>query len=393
MTALGILLTAAVLASWSYWALAVVAVRRLVRAPSPAPAAMPGVTILKPVRGVDAGASESFATFCRQDYPAFEVVFGVADPHDPAVAVIERLRAEHPGAQIRLVVAPARGPNRKASLLDAMAREARHGVLVAADADIRVGPDYLRRIVASLLRPGVGLVTCPYLGEDARTVAARLEALYMGVTFLPSVALASGLLGVPLAMGSTIGMRAADVSRIGGFGAVADYLADDYQVGARTAALGLRVVVTPVVVRSVLGATVFRDQWDRELRWSRCARVSQPGGHLGYAVTFSTALALALAAVTFPGWLGAFALAGSLAVRWAAATAIARATGDRASLTALSLLPVRDLLTTAIWAAGLFGRRIVWRGEVFDVSRDGRLLRRAGQDGSAAAKPAIDRTS
>jgi ceramide glucosyltransferase len=372
-------------ASWVYWLVAVAAVRVAFRAPAPpTPAVLPPVSVLKPVHGVDAGALENFESFCRQEYPEFELVFGVADPCDPAVALVERLRRERPDVSIRLVVAPARGPNRKASLLEALAREARHEVLVAADADMRVAPDHLRRIVGALLEPGVGLVTCPYRGEEARSLAARLEALHMGVTFLPSAVVASRLIGVAFATGATIALRQADLARLGGFAAVADYLADDYEMGARTAALGLRVTVCPIAVRSVLGATTLREQWDRELRWSRCTRASQPAGHYGYVVSFATPLALAFLASERLSAIGWAVLAGSLLVRWAAGAAIARATGDSTSLRALPLLPVRDLMTAAIWAAALAGRRIVWRGEVFLLA--GGKLRPARGAASTSAR-------
>jgi ceramide glucosyltransferase len=370
-------LWALVAASGLYWLAAWVAVRRLLRRAAPAAPAsdLPAASILKPIRGVDAGAAESLATFLGQDHPRAEVLFGVDDPADPAVAVIERLRREHPGVPTRLVVAAPGGPNRKASLLDALAREARHDVLVAADADMRVAPDYLRRVLTALAAPGVGLVTCPYRGEAPASVAARLEALHVGVTFLPSMAVAAELLRLPFAMGATIAVRRAELDAIGGFGAVAGHLADDYELGARIAALGRRVVVSPVVLATVLGPARLRDVWQREVRWSRCARVSRPAGQLGYGLTFTTPLALALLALAGGGGAGWVALGGALALRWAVAAAVARETGDRASLAALPLLPVRDVLSAAVWAVGLVGRRVVWRGEVFDVVDGGRLRR------------------
>jgi ceramide glucosyltransferase len=373
------LLWALVAASGLYWVVAWAAVRRLLRraAPPGPAAALPAASILKPVRGLDEGAAESLATFLRQDHPRTEVLFGVDDPADPAVAVIERLRREHPAVRTRLVVAAPGGPNRKASLLDALAREARHDVLVAADADMRVAPDYLRRVLTVLAAPGVGLVTCPYRGEAPASVAARLEALHIGVTFLPSMAVAAELVRLPFAMGATIALGRAELDAIGGFAAVAGHLADDYEVGARVAALGRRVVVCPLVLATVLGAPRLRDVWQREVRWSRCARVSRPAGQLGYGITFTTPLALALLALTGGAPAGWIAIGGALALRWAVAAAVARETGDRASRAALPLLPVRDVLSAAVWAVGLVGRRVVWRGEAFDVVEGGRLRRRA----------------
>jgi ceramide glucosyltransferase len=366
-------LGAAVAASWAYWVVAYLAVRRLLRRPLQVPEVLPPVSILKPVRGLDPGAYESFATFFRQDYPEVEILFGVEDPSDGAIPVIERLRREFPHVPARVVVSRARGPNRKASLLHALAREARHDVLVASDADMRVDPDYLRRVVGALLAPGVALVTCPYRGEQPASLASRLEALHMGVTFLPSAILARELLGLPFAMGATVAIRRADLDAVGGFASVEGHLADDYQIGARVASLGREVVVAPCVVRSVLGTVRARELWDREVRWSRCARVSRPGGQLGYVTTFATPLAAAFLAATGFGAGGWDVLAATVALRWAIAAAVARETGDRTSLASLPLLPLRDLMTAAVWATALLGRRVVWRGEIFEVARDGLL--------------------
>ncbi|BDG02227.1 bacteriohopanetetrol glucosamine biosynthesis glycosyltransferase HpnI [Anaeromyxobacter oryzae] len=360
-------------ASWVYWALALLAVRRHVRARVPVPAApLPPVSILKPVRGVDADARACFESFLRQDYPTFELVFGVADPSDPVLPLLAELRAAHPGVAVQVVVAPAPGPNRKASLLAALTRAARHDVLVSSDSDMRVEPTWLGDVVATL-EPDVGLVTCPYRAADPRSLAASLEALYVGVTFLPSAIVAGDLLGMPFGMGSTLALRRRDLRALGGFAALVDYLADDYQLGARVAALGRRVVVARHVVTTVLGPTTVRDGWEREVRWARCTRASQPLGHFGFAMTFSTPLAVLALLATGLAPLGWAAVAGSLAVRWLAAAGIARATGDLAALQALPLLPLRDGLTAAVWAAAAMGRRVVWRGDVFHVDRVGRL--------------------
>jgi ceramide glucosyltransferase len=381
-------------ASWGYWLLALALVRRHVGGPPALPAAtVPPVSILKPVRGVDPDACAGFESFFRLDYPAYELVFGVADPADPVLPLLEVLRAAHPGVPSRIVVAPAPGPNRKASLLEALAREARFDVLVATDADIRVAPAWLREVTAALDAPGVGLVTCPYVGAVAGSLPAHLEALHMGVTFLPSAVVASHSLGVPFAMGSTMALRRSTLDAAGGFAPLAQFLADDYQLGARVAALGQRVVLAREVVASALGRTTFREQWDRELRWARCTRASRPAGHAGYALTFSLPLALAFLVASGLEPAGFAAVAGSLVVRWTAAAGIARATRDHVSLRALLLVPLRDLLTAAIWAAGFVGGPVIWRGERFAVDGEGRLhpLAHAGAlawGGGRAGRPA-----
>lgn len=388
MTALAIALLGLTAASGAYWLLALFAVRRLLRAHPPPATALPPVSLLKPVRGLEPGARESFESFLHLDYPQRELLFGVADPDDPVLPLLEQLRAEHRALAISVVVAPAPGPNRKAQLLEALARAARFDVLVATDADMRVAPSYLRDVVASLTAPGVGLVTCPYRGLAPASLAARLEALHMGVTFLPSVAVASAVAGIPFAMGSTMALRRSDLEAVGGFGALSAHLADDYELGARVGALGRRVATCPHVVASVLGRARFREVWDREVRWSRCARAGRPRGHAGYALTFTTPLALAALAASGFAPVGWAALAGALALRWIVAVAVAATTGDGASLHALPLLPLRDCLTAAVWATALVGRRVVWRGEAFEVDRAGRLRPLTAAAAAAAAPPA-----
>ena len=234
-----------VILSWIYWLVAWWMVRRLFRAPELGdPCFHPPVSILKPVKGVDVQAYDNFASFCRQDYPRFELVFGVSDLRDPVVAVIERLQRDFPGCTIRLICGPDIGANQKASLLSYLSDQAQHDVLVMSDSDMRVTPGYLGRVVPLLEKEGTGLVICPYRGEAAWTLTARLEALYMGVTFLPSVVVARRLLGFNFAMGGTVAVRRSALARIGGFEPIVDYLADDYELGARIARDGGGIVRT-----------------------------------------------------------------------------------------------------------------------------------------------------
>ncbi|MGE5529446.1 MAG: bacteriohopanetetrol glucosamine biosynthesis glycosyltransferase HpnI, partial [Patescibacteria group bacterium] len=349
-----LLLTAA---SWVYWLVAWRMVHVFFRDYAASGEDFtPPVSLLKPVKGLDPEAYENFASFCRQDYPAYEILFGVADPDDPCVPVVERLRQEFPERGIKLVVAPALGANRKASILHTLAGRAAHEILVISDSDIRVAPDYLRRVVAPLADAATGLVTCPYRGEQPRTFTARLEALYMGTTFLPSVMIARRALAMRFAMGATTVLRRSDLERIGGFAALADYLADDYQLGYRISGLDLRVHLSDCVVASILGATTFGEQWRRELRWMRCNRVSRPWGYPGLLLSFCTPLALALFLLG-GGWA---ALAVSVFLRWEVAWQVAGYTGDREARAWLAWLPLRDMLSALVWIAGAFGLRVSW---------------------------------
>ncbi len=361
--------------SWIYWLAACWMVRsffrdRAVDAGAPA---MPPVSILKPVRGLDPEAYENFESFCRQDYPEFEILFGVMDPADPAVAVIRRLQRAHPETRIRLVVAHSSSPNRKAGILHRLAAEARHDILAVSDSDMRVTPEYLRRVVAPLTDDRVGLVTCPYVGGAAASLPAGLEALHMGVTFLPSVIVARKLVGLDFALGASVVIRRRELTRIGGFAALADYLAEDYQLGARVGALGLRVHLSDYITVSVLGGTTFWEQWHREVRWARCTRVSRPREYPGLLLSFSTPLSglLILAAGLTPAHQQTLAV--SLVLRWVCGWLVTGSTGDRVARRWLPWLPVRDVLTALVWVAGGVGKRVVWRGEAYELEAGGKM--------------------
>ncbi|MDH7488196.1 MAG: bacteriohopanetetrol glucosamine biosynthesis glycosyltransferase HpnI [Anaerolineae bacterium] len=332
----------------------------------------PPVSILKPIKGVDPDAYECLLSFVRQDYPEYEVLIGVLDPDDPSVGLAARLQREYP-QRVRLVVAEPIGYNNKVSILHALAEQARHPVLVVADSDMRVGPDYLRRVVAPLEDPAVALVTCAYVGDKAVTLTARLEALYMGATFLPMVMVARRYLNMRFATGATDAFRAADLERIGGFRALADYLADDFQLGHQLSRDGGRVVLSDYIPRAVLGKTTFRDQWHREVRWARCNRVSRPLEYPALLVTLAVPLALGLALAN--GFAAPFSwiLVASLLIRWWVAWQVSGYTGDEATRRNLGLLPLRDGLTAAVWVAGGVGRSIQWRGQRYTLRPGGKL--------------------
>lgn len=369
------LLVVLLVCSWLFWLVALYLVHDFFRQPRPQPdcSFAPPVSILKPVKGLDVEAYENFASFCRQDYPDFELLFGVADPDDPVIPVIERLKRDFPQVPIRLYLIEPFGANRKASLLHGLAGQASHELLVVSDSDMRVTPDYLRRVVAPMAEAGTGLVTCPYQGDLALTFTARLEALHMGATFLPSVLVARAFLNMRFAMGATNVLRRSDLARIGGFAALADYLADDYQLGVHIASLGLRVQLSDYIVASILGATTFREQWDREVRWARCNRVSRAREYPGLLLTFSTPLAAVLLVVSGFTPLAWRALAFSLCLRWIVAWFVTGYTRDLETRRWLVWLPIRDMLSALVWLAGSFGRRVVWRGEEFILVDGGRM--------------------
>jgi ceramide glucosyltransferase len=380
------------LASWAYWLVASACLRRFLRAavPEPRPEILPPVSVLKPVKGADHEAYESFASFCRQDYPDYEVLFAAARADDPAVPLVETLieRLRRDDRAIRLLVTgeaggnPAGNPagNPKTALLERLAGEARGEVLVAADSDVRADPDALRRLVAPLANPAVGLVSALYRSRGGTTLAARLLGLYLDGSFIPSAVLAHRIAGRRFALGATMAFRRRDLERLGGYAAFRDRLLDDYEIGVRMAALGLQVRLSPAVVTHVLGAESFRGQWQRELRWNRGIRAVRPADYAGLLVTQTTPLALLVFLLALPAGLGGWGLAallGTLALRAAVAYRAASDLGGRPPLSDLALLPLRDLFTTVAWAAGLAGRRITWRGARYLVRRDGGIERAA----------------
>ena len=315
---------------------------------------------MKPVRGVDPGFREAIRshTVLNGDY---EFLCGVSRPNDPALPLLREF------SRVRVVASDTHAANAKVGVLIDLAAAARHPILVANDADIRVAPDYLTRVTAPLADPRVGLVTCLYrpVGD---TFASRFEGLGVATDFAPS-ALVARLLGVDeFAMGSTLAFRREDLDRIGGFAAVADYLADDYQVGHRIHALGLKCVLSDVVVETHLGGG-WRQVWQHQVRWARTIRVSRFGGYLGLPVTNATLWA---AVATAGGRLdlSIALLVIRLMMAFASGWGVLR---SRDVLYLWWLVPARDLFGFAVWLAGLFGDSVVWRGQRLRLDRDGRI--------------------
>ncbi len=339
----------------------------------------PPATIFKPVRGADAEAYENFASFLRQDYPEYQIVFGVREENDPAIPTIRRLIADFPERDVELVISSSEfGHNAKVSNLQNMYAKAKHDLLLIADSDIRVGPDYLRRVVAPLRprteEPQVGMVTCLYRGANAKTFAGLLENIGVSSTFAPDVCSARALEGVKFAFGSTIAMRRELLERMGGFPALADYLADDFLLGDFAAKEGLEVVLSDCVVEHVSAPDSFAAMLKRQLRWARTVRVSRPWGYRGMILTHGVATA---SLATLAWGFSAFAL-------WLlAATILARllplfvvgvyGLKDRTLARYFWLAPIRDLIAFGVWAASLVGDEIEWRGSKFRVTRGGKL--------------------
>jgi ceramide glucosyltransferase len=340
---------------------------------------LPPVSILKPLKGVDPGMWESFCTHCEQEYPQYQLIFGVSDPSDPAIEIVRKLKAKYPHLPIELIMCDrVLGTNIKVSNLVQMLPAARYELLLVNDSDVRVPSDYLRKVIAPFADASVGLVTCLYRGCAAPTLGSRLEALGIGTDFVPGVLSARFLeKGLHFGLGSTLAFRRRDLEAIGGFEALLDYLADDYELGRRIAANGKRIELSAATVVTFLPAYTLRQFFRHQLRWSRTIRDARRWGYAGLLFTFGLpwALAMLLAAHLAP-WAGALfmlTLAARLATGAIAAVVVLRDfrifrhDGFRNIL-------LRDLVAPIIWAAGLMGNRIHWRGDVFDL-KDGRLSR------------------
>src|SRR5450755_1857384 len=339
------------------------------------PQAFPPVSILKPLKGTDPDIYESFRSHCLQDYPAYEIIFGVSDPDDAAVASVQQLQREFPERAIRLVVSPNNlGANVKVSNLEQMLPAARFEHLLVNDSDIRVDRDYLRRVIAPLADERVGMLTCLYRGVAAPTLGSQLESLGISTDFCAGVLVARQLEGgLRFGLGSTLAFRRTDLDRIGGFHSIVDYLADDYELGKRIAGLGLRVVLSDVVVETHLPAYDLRGFLAHQLRWARGVRDSRAGGYIGMVSTYGLMWGL-LTVLAAPAALWSWvALGVIMLLRVAVTMKIGRSVlRDESVVKNLWLLPLRDLLAVAIWLASFAGSTVTWRGDRFHL-RNGRL--------------------
>ena len=338
---------------------------------------LPPISILKPLKGTDPEIDESFRSHCLQDYPQYELIFGVSDPDDPAIESVKELQRKFPGRRIQLVVSPKiLGANVKVSTLAQMLAEARYDYLIVNDSDIRVQPDYLRRVTAPLADLRVGMVTCLYRGVAGATLGSRLEALGISTDFCASVLAARQLEGgIRFGLGSSLAFRRAELEKIGGFASFVDYLADDYELGRRMAGLGLKVELSDVVVETYLPAYSLGEFFAHQLRWARGVRDARRGGYMGLVFTFGFLWALLALAASRGAFWACIALAVTLFVRLAVALVVGRGVlGDRQIPKAAWLIPLRDLLTVAIWIASLGGHTVTWRGERFRL-QDGKLTR------------------
>ncbi len=335
---------------------------------------VPAVTVLKPLHGDEPGLLDNLGSFCSQDYPGpIQVVFGVQDPGDGAVAVVEHLRKTQTGRDLDLVIeTKVYGLNRKVSNLVNMAPRIRHDVVVLADSDMRVDPDYLSRVTAALDEPGVGAVTCLYYGVPVAGVWSSLSALAINAHFLPGVVFGSALGLARPCFGSTLALRRQTLGEIGSFIAFVDCLADDYAMGAALRARGHTISIPSFAVAHICTEASARDFWRHELRWARTIKSIDPLGYAGSiaAHPLPWALIAALLGAGSTAFLPAIAIAVvSIGCRVALLRQVERAYALPPQ--AYWLVPARDLLSFILFVVSFFGRDVSWKGHRYRMVAGG----------------------
>lgn len=389
-TILSGLLTLLALAGAGYALAAAVFAARFARGHDGEVRAYPALTVLKPLHGAEPGLEQTLETFFVQDYPApFEIVFGLQDAGDPALGVVERLKARYPQIDCVVVCDSARnGTNPKIANLLNMSRAIRHEVLVLSDSDIAVEPGYLRAIARAIAPEDVGGVTCVYTGFAAAGRVSQLSAMGVSYHFLPNVIMGLGLKMAEPCFGSTIAVKRGLFNQLGGFAAFKDVLADDHAIGKAVRAAGYKVAIPSFAVRHAATETTWREWFLHELRWMRTIRTVDPGGHAGSFITHAFPLSLmglivasgaqsgtALGAL---GALGATLLARGV-LKWRLDKAFGAPAGP------LWLLPLRDVLSFCVFLTSLFGGSVVWQNERLAVHKDGALSARSMSNRSELA--------
>ncbi|MEO9135914.1 MAG: bacteriohopanetetrol glucosamine biosynthesis glycosyltransferase HpnI [Casimicrobiaceae bacterium] len=358
----------------AYALAAAVLVHRFTSGAAPILAQAPGVTIMKPLHGAEAGLYDDLGSFCDQDYPGpVQLLLGVQDASDAAVAVVNRLVIAHPGRDLRLCVNNGpRGPNPKVANLLGMQEHIRHDVVVIADSDIVVGRDYLTRTVAALAQPGVGLVTYLYRGSVRGGTWARLSAMAIDYQFLPNVLVGLALGLARPCFGSTIALRRETLAAIGGFDAFLGHLADDQAMGEAVRAAGMSVAIPPLVVGHACSERDAGDLLRHELRWARTLRAASPVGYTGLFITHPLPFAILGAGVAGFSMPGAAVIIVAMACRLVLQVQVDHTLGVRSKSGWLG--PARDLLSFAVYVASFFVDAISWRGHRYDVRADGTLV-------------------
>lgn len=335
----------------------------------------PKITILKPICGIDRDAENNLASFCQQNYPKYQIIFAVRDRLDPAIELVEKIIHQFPDVDIQLVVSDRIiGANLKVSNLANALTAAKHEILLIADSDIRVAQDYLQRVVQPLKDHNVGVVTCLYRSL-AQGWVTTLEAVGTATDFPAGVLVNHHIEGIKFAFGATIVIRKQVLEEIGGFAVIANYLADDFQLGYLPTEAGYKVVLSDYIVDHVLARSKLSHAIQRQIRWARCIRVSRPWGYLGLLFTQGIVTSLLLLMTTegsILGWTG-------LVITWVMRLIMGWVIGvkslqDPVAKKFLWIIPLHDLIHFGIWCCGFVGSTIEWRGQRLKLTKGGKIL-------------------
>lgn len=355
----------------AYYTVAILAVLRFFtkERKKPLPAFQPPVSILKPVHGVDFASYENYSSFCRQNYEDYEILFCVNDMSDAAVPVVRKLMAEFPERKIRILSgAPRCGTNRKVNNLALLTKEARHEFLVQSDGDVRVGPNYLREVLAPFADPSVGVVSCFYRGLAQRNLYAELEAVGAASDFFAGALVADWIEGVTFALGASVATRKSWLEKIGGYASFANDLADDYEIGNRVHKAGGKVLLLREAVWTMYPALTFKQFWEHQVRWARTVRLVRPTSFFGLLVTHGLPWAMVAALLAPAAWLSAAYLAAYVLLRLTLAWIVGVwGIGDEVVRKRLWLVPLRDAIHFVVWLSSFGSNRVKWGGTEYAI--------------------------
>jgi len=340
----------------------------------------PGVTILKPVRGLEKNQEQNLRSACLQDYPEFQVVFSVQDPDDPALPLLKKIGQAFGSKRVSVVIGNRRvGPNGKINNLLGALPYAQYDTLVISDSDVHLKPDYLKAIIAPLADPNVGCVCTLYKATHADRWFEKMELLTLNADFVPSVIFASVTGASKFCLGSSVALRCSSLKEIGGFETLADYLTEDYEMGRRLWTSGKRVVVVPYFVETVVDLEKASRWWNHQVCWDQKTRAAQPAGFFATLLIRSVPFALLFAASRLADAGGLLVLGGVMGLRLAtAAVILGWGLQDREGLRNLALLPLRDLTSIISWLLAFTKKTVSWRGAELMLGHDGRLTSREG---------------
>lgn len=335
----------------------------------------PAVSILRPICGIDSKTYQNLASFCQQEYPEYQIIFGVQDPQDPSMEVVRQLIKDFANLDIQVTASLySFGENRKVNNLAHAVNKAKYDILLLADSDVRVEPDYLRRVIQPLSDPAVGVVTCLYR-SIAQGWVTTIEALSTPTEFLPGVLVSTALEGIKFAMGQTIVIRRSVLEEIGGFAAIADYLADDFQLGFLPTQAGYKVVLSDYLIDHVMPQSAIAESIHRQTRWLVGIRASRPWGYIGLIFTHGTVTSLLFLLATGGSVLGWSVLSVAWVMRLAMAWFVGiRCLGDPVAQKLFWLVPLRDGISFVLWGYSLIGNTVEWRDRQFRLTRSGKLI-------------------